>query len=259
MLFDLVSLRIQVRNFALVNYAVDADRVRQHLPAPYELQTFSDTDRDYCFVSASCFCNQDFRLAASPYPRHTFNESTYRTYVTHNGDAGVYFFTRFLGTPISVVPQRMLARDTYLADFEVTTELDQSGYRSYVCDARGPDGQTTFSLEARSRPKTEPPFASGEEVAQFFTYRLRGYFTSSVGTQVQMPVSHPPMNPYAGQLDNAYLEPFARLGIVPADEMNAPHSVLVQPEVDFRLHPPRPVLPAENVADTRPDFEARFR
>lgn len=232
---------LEVRNFALVTYDVPAERVARHLPDAYELETFGGPDGTRAFVTTTCFCNLDFRTALLPYPRHTFNESTYRTYVTRRGSKGVYFFGRYLGTPVAWSSQRLMARDTYAADFEVDVKGSSEGFESYRCKAASTSGDTHLSLRAGDPPQPRGPFNSGEEHAQFLTYRLNGYYTSSAGIQAHMPVEHPRMDALEGSLDSGRADLWSNLEIVSTDEVNEPFSVLVVPGVTFRLYAPRPI------------------
>lgn len=232
---------LQVQNFALITYAVPAGRVRRHLPQPYELDTFDAPEGHKAFVTTTCFCNHDFRPASLPFPRHTFNESTYRTYVTRDGAKGVYFFGRYLGTRLAWSAQRLAARDTYGAEFELDIEENGNGYPAYECSATSSAGDTHFVVSATEAPKPKGPFDSGEELAQFLTYRLEGYYTSSAGFQGRMPVEHPRMSPLAGSLSSARFDLWGELEILTPEEAGDPFSVLVVPEVPFRLFAPRPV------------------
>ena len=230
---------IEIRNFAIVTYAVAAERVQRHLPGAYELDTVHGPDGPIAFVSATCFCNENFRLAGLGFPRHTFNESTYRTYVTHKGRKGVYFFGRYLGTRGAWMAQRPLARHTYTADFEIATIRGANGYDIYSCLALSSAGPTSFSVRASEPPQAKEPFRSGDELAQFLTYRLHGFYTDVLGAQGHMPVKHPRMDPLAGALSEGRFDLWDELGIVDAEEAQAPFSVLVVPAVPFTLYPPR--------------------
>ena len=233
---------IDVTNFALITHAVPAERVRAHLPSGYELETFGGEQGSRALVTATCFCNHDFRLAGIGVPRHTFNESTYRTYVTHKGRKGVYFFGRYLGTRLARASQRIVARDTHLAGFEVRTDARTSGYRSYICRASSPAGETSFELQAEDEPQATELFASGAEHTRSLTYRLHGFFTTSLGTQGHMPVGHPPMDAFAGRLRTGRFDLWTNLEILKEEEAAHPHSVLVVKQVPFRLYPPRPLV-----------------
>ena len=235
------SISVEVLHFALVTHAVEAERVRAHLPAIYELETFQAADGvERALVSATCFCNHDFRPYALPYPRFTFNESTYRTYVRLGDKRGVYFFGRYLEGIRSTGPQRLFARHTFLGDFEVEIDRDEDGYELYRCAVSSRCGNTRFDVRAKDRPRPQEPFESGDELAQFITYRLHGFFTSSVGYQGHMPVGHERMRPFSGELESGRFDLWERLGILAPDEVSPPYSVLVQPPIMFTLYPPRP-------------------
>jgi uncharacterized protein YqjF (DUF2071 family) len=230
---------VQVRNFALVTHAVPPERVLRHLPSAYELELCEGAEGRVALVSATCFCNEDFRPAGIGFPRHTFNESTYRTYVTHKGRRGVYFFGRYLGTRLAWSSQRAMARDTYRADFDVATDVRGDRYNSLVCHASSHRGDTRFVVDASEEPQPTELFETGEQHAQFLTYRLHGFFTTSAGPQGHMPVGHPRMAPLSGRLSQGRFDLWRRLGIVNEDETADPHSVLIVRKSPFRLFAPR--------------------
>ncbi len=236
-----VSFDIEIENFAVITHRVPATRVRTHLPQQYDLETFSEGDMEYTFVSATCFCNRNFRWAAVALPRHTFNETTYRTYVTHKGDKGVYFFGRYLGTRASTAGQRITSRDVWRGDFDLDISGGSEGYESYICKIASAGGATSFAFEAHAAPAAKGPFETGEAHAQFLTYRLHGYFTSSLGIQADGAVDHPRMQPFEGILRSAHLGLWEELGMLTPEEIAEPFSVLVTPRVPFRLRWPVPL------------------
>ena len=231
---------IDVSNFAVITFDVPAERVLRHLPPAYQLDTFEGREGLRAFVSTTCFCNGGFRPTGLSFPRHSFSESTYRTYVSRNADKGVYFFGRYLGTRLAWSLQRPIARHTYEADFELSIESNVTGYLHYECTASSSWGQTYFALEANDLPKPQEPFRSGEEMVQFLTYRPDGYFTAGSGGQGHMPVDHPPMRAFAGSLRSARFDLWMQLGVLTPEDVATPHSVLVVPQVPLRLFPPRP-------------------
>jgi uncharacterized protein YqjF (DUF2071 family) len=233
---------IEVRDFAIVTYSVPAERIETRLPEPYELDVYRDAGGERrAFVSTTCFCNHRFRLAGIGLPRHTFNESTYRTYVTHRGRRGVYFFGRYLGTDLAWASQRALARATYRGDFEIDIERAPRSYNRFSCAVNSAAGDTMFELQALDEPGAQPPFLSSEELVEFLTYRLHGFFTTSFGMQGYMPVEHPHMRPVAGKISSARLDLWTQLGVLNAKEHQDPYSVLVVSDVPFKLFAPRPL------------------
>jgi uncharacterized protein YqjF (DUF2071 family) len=238
----LTTISVEVRNFALITYAVPVERVRRRLPGPYTLETFPKNGQEQCLVSGTCFCNHDFKWSAAPRPRLTFDEGTYRVYVTHRGRRGVYFFRRFLSSPVAFGAQRVADRNVAMANFDTETRFDDSGYGLYTCSVRSGDVENSFTIRARGVPRRKLPFASGEELAQHITYRLHGFFETPIGLQGHMPVSHRRMAPWSGELVSGRFDTWTQLGIVSSEEAAHPYSVLIEPAVNFLLHPPRPLV-----------------
>jgi uncharacterized protein YqjF (DUF2071 family) len=239
-----LSVSIEVKDFALVTYRVPADRVREHLPDIYSLETHDAGGVESCFITTTCFLNGDFRPTATSFPRHTFFESTYRTYVDYRGLHAVYFMGRYLQTWPSFLMQRPIARDTYRADFDVTIDRDEMGYRSYRCRATGAAGDTEFALTATAQPVAKPPWPTGDDHAQFLTFRPIGCFTSSVGTQMRGRVDHARLNPWGGRVTAApKLDFWERRGILSREEAAEPYSVLVDSGTRFFLYPTVPARP----------------
>lgn len=236
------TLKVQIRNFVVITHAVPAERVRAVLPADYDLQTFAGDGGETCLVSATCFCNHDFRYGLG-FPRMTFDENTLRTYVAYRGRPGVYFFGRYLSSSVATAGQKTLSRHVWKGDFDVDTDLSEEGYESYRARTTGEIGDIDFVIEAGDAPAAPPPFESPDDHAQFITYRPSGLFTSQAGLQGHMPVGHRRMDPWAGRLVAGRFEPWERWGILLPDEHEHVYSVLVEPVIDFTLYPPRPAFP----------------
>lgn len=235
------SFSIEVEDFALVTYRVEADRIRKHLPNGLILQTFRDGGAEYGFVSTTCFLNRDFRLTAVGFPRHTFYESTYRTYIDYQGVPAVYFFRRYLGSGLSFIVQRTIDKGAYHADFEVKVVRGPTGYESYSCSATGRSGDTAFCLEAVRSPDLLPPWELDEGHAQFITSRPIGCFSTPLGHPARARVQHARMKPFWGRLTGARLQLWEELDVVTAHEAHSPYSVLISEGTTFRLFPPLPL------------------
>jgi uncharacterized protein YqjF (DUF2071 family) len=255
-----LSVSIEVQDFALITYRVPADRVRVHLPAIYALQTHDVAGAEHCFITTTCFRNGNFRPTATNYPRHTFFESTYRTYVDYRGLHGVYFLGRYLETWPSFAVQRPVARHSYRADFDVSIDRDEGGYHSYRCRASSSAGDTEFSIVATGRPEPKIPWTTGEEHAQFLTFRPIGCFTSSIGTQMRGRVDHARLDPWGGRLTAPpRLDFWERHDILSAAEAAEPYSVLVSEGTRFFLYPPVPVRGTRTASDVSNDASAPDR
>ena len=237
------SLQIDIQNFALVTHAVPAERVRAHVPERFRLQTFVDDDgREKALVSANGFCNRQTHLSGLRYPAHDFDQVTFRTYVDFRGRRGSYFFGTYVSTRLSWVGQFSVARNTWLADFDVDVRLATDGYESYRCRAAGPRGEVAYRVEAAEAPAAKVPFTTGDDLAGFITHRLWGFTKSPAGIQIQGRVDHRRMHPFSGRLLEGNCGFWERMGILEPDEFEDAYSVLVEPSVRFTLFPPRPAI-----------------
>lgn len=236
------ALAVDVVNFAALTYEVPLSRLTPIVPPVYEIESFERDGQPKALVTTACFCDGRFRWAHSPFPRLTFNESTYRVYVTHKGRKGVYFVGRYLGSGVATVGQRVLGRHSWLGDFELDIRPSAQGYERYRCEIASGRGDTFFELEAVQEPVPISPFEGADEMAQHITFRPYGFFTATGGFQAVMPVVHPHMSPLQGRLRSARLGLWDELGVLDPDEAEDPHSVLLERSVPFTLYPVRPVL-----------------
>ncbi|MFP5351404.1 MAG: DUF2071 domain-containing protein [Actinomycetota bacterium] len=235
----LATAEVDVQNFALVTHAVPAERVRRILPARFELETFTSEDgRELALISSSVFCNRQLHWSPARYPAHDFDQCTFRTYVTWRGRRGAYFFGTYVGTRLSYVAQKLVAAGTRLADFDVDIQGGTHGYPVFDVRVVAGDQQLMLQLEARDRPTARHPFVSGNEHAQFITYRLHGFARSPFG-ETYGPIEHRHMDPWSGRLLQGRFDLWEQLGILEPEEAEDVFSVLVEPSVRFTLHVPR--------------------
>lgn len=247
-----LTLRARVRHLALITHAVPAERVRRHLPPQFELETFSmNGGGQKALVSVACFLNQGLHWSMLPWPRLTFEQVNYQTYVRYKGRVGVYFFATYLATPLSFLLERAVARNAYYGTFQVhRIQSREHGYGLYRYHVWSNHGETEIELTAdrnsRSVSALKPydPFVSGNELVQHLSYRLHGFLKSSIGIYVDQMVLHPRMNPWFGELVSGRFELWERLGILKAKEVLPAFSVIVQPEIGFTMFPPFPIVKA---------------
>jgi uncharacterized protein YqjF (DUF2071 family) len=237
------TAQVDVENFALVTHVVPAARLRAHVPDRFHLETFSsESGEEHAFVTTTSFCNRQIHWSWARYPAHDFDQMTFRTYVVHKGRRGSYFIGTYVSTRLSFIGQSAVAANSFLADFEIDVRGDATGYPRYSTSATARHGQTSFSLEATDHPEAKHPFTTGEEHAQFITYRLHGFARNPLGFQTYGPIDHRRMSPWSGTLLSGRFDFWERLGVLEAEEFLRPYSVLVEPAVRFTLRPPRPLL-----------------
>ncbi len=234
---------VDLENVILITHAVPAQRILEHLPGGLSLETFEGAGgQETSFVTTSCFCNRDVRWRLTRRPTHTFNQVTFRTYVTHGEDRGLYFFGDYVDTISSWAVQGALAAGTKLAKFDVDLEREGRGYARYSCSARSGAAEIRFVAEATGQPEAVHPFTTGRQHDQFITYRLHGFARNPFGLYSHGRVDHRRFRPFSGTLSEARFDFWESLGILDREEGLSPFSVLVEPHIRFVLLPPRPVL-----------------
>lgn len=233
---------VDLENFVMINHAVPAERVASQLPDRLSLETFEGEDgREMAFVTTTCFCNRDLRWRVARRPTHTFNQITFRTYVTHGEARGLYFFGTYVDTVSSKVVQRVLATGTKLATFELDAPKVAGRYPRYACRARAADGEVAFVVEATGDAERVHPFADADEHVQYIGFRLHGFSRNAFGLYTHGRVDHRYLSPFSGRLLEGRFDFWEELGILVPGERVPAHSVLVEPHIKFTLLPPRPV------------------
>jgi hypothetical protein len=158
------------------------------------------------------------------------------------------------------VVQRAVAAEAAYADFNVITRgagasADSTGeYASLILDVNPGEDAPPTQIALRSASSTrmeEPvaPFAAWPKMVHFLTHRLQAFAQLSVGENIfLMPAEHAPMTPHNGQLipvgaevRDARFGVWEQMELLSPEEMRRPYSILIQPQIEFVTHVPRPV------------------
>jgi uncharacterized protein YqjF (DUF2071 family) len=228
-----------LRQFALVTFDVDPERLATTLPfglAP-EVRTLDD-GRRRGFVSAVSFRDVDFRFRGAELVRATFNQTNYRAYVF--GPAGgraVFFFETTLDSRLAVIPRRLWGMPWFGGRTTIEATWDGtrcSSYRHVCSGARnGVDALFTGTAEMAGRLDG---FADADETFAVLTHPLDGFYLRPDGRLGRYSVWHPRLEPTLGVAQRAEYAVFQRLGLVAPGAR--PHSVLLQPAIEFDVHLP---------------------
>ncbi|MFB1082667.1 YqjF family protein [Jeotgalibacillus sp. JSM ZJ347] len=122
------------------HYPVDTHELRQLLPDCLQIDTY----QGQAWVSVVPFEMSDihFRgLSAIKYKKR-FSELNVRTYVTFNGEPGIYFFSLDANSPLAVQLANLSYALPYLhADMEVSSTGDRIHFKSSRKDRRAEPGE----------------------------------------------------------------------------------------------------------------------
>jgi uncharacterized protein YqjF (DUF2071 family) len=173
-----LRLHMGWRHVLFANWPVDPGTVAPHVPDALALDTFDGR----AWLSVVPFTNVDVRPAVLPAGTGVaLPELNLRTYVSHEGHSGVYFFSLDADGLAGVLAARVLhSLPYYYADIELSVEDDGVRFRSRrrhpgarparFCAAYGPAGD---------RFEAEPGSLEG-----FLAERYR-YYTESPGGELR--------------------------------------------------------------------------
>ena len=233
-----------LRPALLVTWAVPAERVRPRVPAPLKMDTITDADNnEWALLSVAAVRNVDARPAAFPWGKLTYDQANYRTYVTYEGQSGVFFFGNFVSSRLALLLHRLITPNAFYAPSHLNYAWQrrdgkpvswglrynmQSKLGRTFFDARG-----TFSL-------AETPLL-GAHAAHFITHRLDGYFVRPSGGGGRLAVDHVEMEPWSGTLRQIQAEPWLKWNLLSAEEIAKPIAIMLQHEVLFTAMAPEAI------------------
>jgi len=147
-----VSMHMSWRHVLFANWPVDPSVVRPHLPEALDLDTFDGR----AWLSVVPFTNVDVRPTWAPKDLgFRLPELNLRTYVTHDGDPGVYFFSLDAEGVFGVLGARLLhSLPYYYARIDLQTDGERVRFES---DRLHPGARPVRFRGRTSRPATACP------------------------------------------------------------------------------------------------------
>jgi hypothetical protein len=241
------DVRSRLAHFALITYALPRERLLPHVPGDrFQIAEFEVNGRRLALMSAVVFLDLDFHFPRLfPSAKFCFAQTNYRIYVNdaRTGEPCVWFFGTTLGSATVVIPRLLWRLPWHSARYEMNCEHDATSrrYRKFHVVTKSSWAPATVELEDSGSPAvTCPGFANEEETALVLTHPVDGYFRRNDGAVGHYSVWHKRMVMTTGQPVRLWFGLFERLGLLSLEEMRSPHSVLLQPEIEFLIHlPPR--------------------
>mgnify|MGYP000338354042 CR=1 FL=1 len=190
-----VPLHMGWRHVLFANWPVSPALVAAHLPDCLEVDTF---DGD-AWLSVVPFTNVDVRPTwwpagwGLPLP-----ELNLRTYVTHDGIDGVYFFSLDAQGIVGVLGARLFHHLPY---YYARISLSWTDGRVQFSSRRKHPGARPAHYEATYWPTGEPFSAPEDPLGEFLVERYRFYTEAPDGTLRYTDVSHDPWTLYPATAD----------------------------------------------------------
>ena len=181
-----VSLYMEWRHVLFANWPVDPDLVETHLPERLTLDTYDGQ----AWLSVVPFTNIDVRPRLLPtgtgFPLPELN---LRTYVTHDENPGVYFFSLDADGIWAVIGARLFHHlPYYYASMDLSVEAGRIRFTS----RRRHPGARPVLFEATYGASGDRENADPGTLAHFLTERYRYYTEASDGSIRYANVKHDP-------------------------------------------------------------------
>jgi len=190
-----LPLEMGWRHLLFENWPVDPELMDAHLPEALAADVYDGS----AWLSVVPFTNVAVRPKGLP---ERFGvrlpELNVRTYVTHEGTSGVYFFSLDADGLASVVGARLTHHLPY---YYASIDLDWSDGRVQFSSRRRHPGARPARYEASYWPTGDPFRAPADPLGEFLLERYRLYTQDPSGTVRYTAVEHDPWTLYPADAD----------------------------------------------------------
>jgi hypothetical protein len=233
-----MSWQWEMRDFGIVTYSVDPDRLAALLPHSFEPAVFALDDGTACaFVSAVPFHVASLTMAGIRIPLG-FVQVNYRAYIRRHGERCVWFFGSSVSSRAVLVPRELYGLPWHFTESNLeATWLDGPG-SAYALHASGDWGAADLVCSASGEIVGRlDGFTDTHETQSVLTAPLSGFCLRGDGALLELRVRHPLLQAQTGSARVARFPVFEGLNLYAPDA--APHSVLLLQSTTFDVLPPR--------------------
>lgn len=242
----LFDLRSDLLHFALITYALPAERLRPYIHPRFDIPTFPIHGQHMALMSAVPFLDNDFSYyRLLPFVRWKFAQTNYRVYVVdrETGEHCVWFFGTTLGSRIVHLARGLWKIPWHFAKYTVDClfDSDLGRYKRFHFAHESDWATAEIDLEDTGEPAgLLPGFSELNDQKLVLTHPVEGFFYRLDGKTGTYSVWHEEIPLTTGRARHLYFSLYERLGLLSREEMQQPHSVLICTKIMFEVHlPPR--------------------
>jgi hypothetical protein len=245
---SLLDIRSDLLHFALVNYALPAERLRALIPERFDIPEFNVDGQHKALMSAVPFLDSDFsyyRLAS--FMQFKFWQTNYRVYVIDRttGEHCAWFFGTTLGSPVVHIARDLWRIPWHQAEYATDCRWDAASNRYEHYHVSHESAWARANVKVRDTGQAMPllpGFSSMDEQILILTHPVKGYFNRLDGRLGTYSVWHAEIPLTVAEPEALYFSLYESRKLLNQDEMMQPHSVLLCPRTTFDVHmPPRRV------------------
>lgn len=241
----------RLQHFAIITYAVDPDRFSGLIPGRFKLDEVKIEGRSKALISVVPFADVDFTSAVFPFPRFRMGQTNYRVYIvdTATGERCVWFLGTTLDSWTVVIPRHIwkLPWHPGKVTFDCTYDTQARRYKRYCMRTEAEWAPAVVELsQDTDLSMCLPGFRDTENGLVYLTHPLAGFYHRRDGRVGTYRVWHQQLMVQPARLIEAKFGLLSRTGLVSEEEQQAPHSVLVQPIVEFTIYLPPKIVALES-------------
>ncbi len=236
-----------LKDFALINYALPKERLQKHIPDSFEIPEFEIDGKKMAMLSVVPFYDDNFRLSYIPSLKFSFFQTNFRAYVINKktSEHVAWFFGTTLGSQFVMIPQLLWKLPWYYAKYNSRCEYSstEKRFKNYETSISSEWCNAIIELEDTGKEINDiKGFTSNDEMRLILTHPIEGYFRQTNGRIGTYSIWHEEMVGTMGKAKRLYFSLFERLNLLSKEEMNNPHSIFLCPRIKFRIClPPREV------------------
>lgn len=241
----------RLQHFAIITYAVAPERFAGLIPGRFRLDEMEIDGRAQALISVVPFLDVDFTSAIFPFPKFQMGQTNYRVYIvdTVTGERGVWFLGTILDSWTVVIPRQIWKPPWHpgLITFDCAYDTQTRRYKRYRMrtDAEWAPSVVELSQDTEL-PMCLPGFPDTESGLVYLTHPLVSFYHRRDGRVGTYRVWHQQLMVQPASLISAHFGLLSRTGLVSEEEQQSPHSVLVQPIVEFTIYLPPKIVALES-------------
>lgn len=242
-----IDVLCRLKHFAIITYAVPADRFSGIFPERFKLDTVEVEGREMGLISVVPFIDVDFTSAIFPFPKFTMGQTNYRIYIIdkENNERCVWFLGTTLDSWTLAIPRYLwnlpwhAGKVIFDCVFDEATQL----YDKYVMDTKSTWAKASVELtQSRDCSFEFPGFPDTESALVYLTHPLAGFYYRRDGKLGTYRVWHKKLEVKPAKLKSAKFKLLSDLDLVQESEQSSPYSVLIEPINEFTIYLPPEVI-----------------
>jgi hypothetical protein len=238
-----LDIHTTLHHFALINYAVPAERLRPHIPeSRFAIPEFEINGRPQALLSVVPFVDTDFRyIRLAPWLKMRFAQTNYRVYVIYRqtNEHVVWFFGTTLGSPIVYLARSLWRIPWYYGRYTINCHHRNGRYAQFSYRTESDWGAAEIDVLDTGQPLTlQAGFDDLEQMQLILTHPVRGFYQRLDGRIGSYTIWHQLMAMTLAQPQRLYFGLLERLRVLTKEEMQQPHSIFLCPAIAFDIHLP---------------------